>query len=185
MKPRRDSKVTQEDADPHFANHVATIQPDVPLFAQPHNPAHTAMAVLHPETGQAQEYPALSTNPATKDTWVRSFANKLGRLAQGVSNRVQGTDTIFFVPFSAVPTDRTVTYGRIVCDYRPQKSEPERTRLTVGGNLITYPYDVSTDTAKLVINSTISTPGARHMLIDVKNYYLGTPLDIYEHELGH
>jgi hypothetical protein len=121
---------------------------------------------------------------------VRSFANELGHLAQGVSNRVQGTDTIFFVPFSAIPTDRTVTYGRLVCDYRPQKSEPERTRLTVGGNLITYPYDVSTDTsdlttAKLVINSTISTPGARHMLIDIKNYYLGTPLDIYEHALGH
>jgi hypothetical protein len=84
---------------------------------------------------------------------VRSFANELGQLAQGVSNRVQGTDTIFFIPFSAVPSDRTVTYGRLVCDYRPQKSEPERTRLTGGGNLITY----------------------------VKNYYLGTPFDIYKY----
>jgi hypothetical protein len=35
--------------------------------------------------------------------------------------------------------------------------------------------------AKLVINSTISNPGTRHMFVDVKNYYLGTPLDIYEY----
>jgi hypothetical protein len=145
-----------------------------------------AHAVLHPTTGEVMEYKALSTNPTTKDTWIRSYANELGRLAQGVGNRFKGTDTIFFIPFNDVPADRTVTYGRIVCDYRPQKSEPERTRLTVGGNLIEYPFDVSTDTsdlttAKLVINSTISTPNARHMLIDVKNYYLGTPMDRYEY----
>jgi hypothetical protein len=149
-------------------------------------PTHLANAVLHPETGMALEYRTLSTDPTTTTTWVRSFANELGRLAQGVGDRVQGTDTIFFIPFTAVPSDRTVTYGRIVCDYRLQKAEPDRTRLNVGGDLINYPYDVSTDTsdlttAKLVINSTISTPDARHMLIDVKNYYLGTPLDIYKY----
>lgn len=145
-----------------------------------------ANAVLHPETGEAMEYRALVKNPNTQAIWTRSFANELGRLAQGVGNRIDGTDTIFFIPHSSVPPDRTVTYGRIVCDYRPQKSEPERTRLTVGGNLIDYPFDVSTDTsdlttAKLVINSTISTPGARQVLIDLKNYYLGTPMDRYEY----
>jgi hypothetical protein len=145
-------------------------------------PSHLAHAVLHPETGVALEYRTLSMeDPTTTTTWVRSFANELGRLAQGVGDCIQGTDTIFFIPFAAVPSNRTVTYGRLVCDCRPQKAEAERTRLTVD-----YPYDVSTDTsnlttAKLVINSTISTPGARHMLIDVKNYYLGTPLDIYEY----
>ena len=75
-----------------------------------------------------------------------------------------------------VPDDRhkDVSYGRIVVDYRPQKDEPYRTRLTVGGNLINYPGDVSTPTAsittaKLVINSTISTRGKRYMCCDVKN----------------
>jgi hypothetical protein len=63
------------------------------------------------------EYKALSTNPATKTTWVRSFANELGRLTQGVGTRITGTDTIFFIPFARVPTDRTMTYGRLVCDY--------------------------------------------------------------------
>jgi hypothetical protein len=33
-----------------------------------------------------------------------------------------------------------------------------------------------------VINNTISTPSACHLLIDVKNYYLvGTPMDRYEY----
>lgn len=145
-----------------------------------------ANAVLHPDTGEVMEYRALAAHPKTQAIWTKSFANELGRLAQGVGNRITGTDTIFFIPKTSVPQDRTVTYGRIVCDYRPQKSEPERTRLTVGGNLINYPYDVSTDTsdlttAKLVINNTVSTPGARHLLIDLKNYYLGTPMERYEY----
>ena len=186
---------------PPLANYVSTITPNTPVWP-PHttvlppltNPAphhgipakHMANAVLHPETGAIMDYRSLSTNPTTQKTWIRSYSNELGRLAQGVGDRVKGTDTIFFIPFQDVPADRTVTYGRIVCDYRPQKAEPERTRLTVGGNLIEYPYDVSTDTsdlttAKLVINSTISTPNARHLLIDVKNYYLGSPMDRYEY----
>ena len=179
---------------PPQANYVTSITPGVPVLPplatanSGHGiPAkHMANSVLHPDTGEVMEYRSLSTNPATKATWTRSYANELGRLAQGVADRVNGTDTIFFIPFQEVPADRNVTYGRIVCDYRPQKAEPERTRLTVGGNLVDYPFDVSTDTsdlttAKLVINSTISTPNARHLLIDVKNYYLGTPMERFEY----
>jgi hypothetical protein len=85
-----------------------------------------------------------------------------------------------------VPPGRTVTYGRIVCELRPNKKELHRTRLTVGGNLIDYPGDVSTKTAglttaKLLFNSVISTPEARFMGIDVKNFYLNTPMDRYEY----
>jgi hypothetical protein len=67
-----------------------------------------------------------------------------------------------------------VTYGRIVVALQPQKSEVERTRLTVGGNLIEYPGDVSTKTAGLttskILNSVLSTPGAKVMGIDLKNF---------------
>jgi hypothetical protein len=54
--------------------------------------------------------------------------------------------------------------------------------ITVGGNLIDNPGDVSTKTADLVTakilwSSVLSTPGARYMAINVKNLYLGTPLD--------
>eukprot|EP00957_Ditylum_brightwellii_P044213 3354904-Ditylum_brightwellii.AAC.1 len=56
----------------------------------------------------------------------------------------------------------------------------------VGSDRINYPHDVSTPTAdaitaKCVINSTISTPGAKFMCLDIKNFYLGTPMDWYEY----
>ena len=132
------------------------------------------------------EYRALNSNPRTKELWNRSAANEFGRLAQGVGNRIVGTDTIFFIRRSQVPRHKKATYPRFVVSYRGQKAEPERTRLTVGGNLIDYAGDVSTRTAdmtsfKLLANSTISTPGARFSVIDIKNFYLGTPMDEYEY----
>jgi len=51
----------------------------------------------------------------------------------------------------------------------------------VGGNLIDYPWEVATPTsnlttAKLLFNSVISTPGAVFVVMDVKNFYLNTPM---------
>ena len=76
---------------------------------------------------------------------------------------------------------KDITYGRIVVSYRPQKLEKHRSRLTVGGDRINYPFDVSTPTAdlptiKLLWNSVLSTPGAKFMGLDVANFYLGTPM---------
>ena len=52
-----------------------------------------------------------------KEKWMESFANELGHLASGVGKRLpHGTETIKFILFSQVPKNKTVTYGRIVCD---------------------------------------------------------------------
>jgi hypothetical protein len=56
----------------------------------------------------------------------------------------------------------------------------------VGGNLIDFPGDVSTTTAdptteKLVVNHTLSTTNAKYMCGDIKNSYMGTPLERYEY----
>jgi hypothetical protein len=85
-----------------------------------------------------------------------------------------------------IPKDRTVTYARIVVDYRPQKADPYRVRVTVGGNLLNVPGDLSTRTAemttsKLLFNSVISTDEARFACIDIKNMYLQTPMDRKEY----
>ena len=48
-----------------------------------------------------------------------------------------------------IPPDKTVTYARIVVDYWPQKADPNRVRLTAGGNLLNVPGDLSTKTADL------------------------------------
>jgi hypothetical protein len=58
--------------------------------------------------------------------------------------------------------------------------------LTVGGDILDYTGDVVTCTAdiatfQILINSTLSTEEAEIMIIDIKNYYLGTPLPIYDY----
>lgn len=148
-----------------------------------------ANAVLDKETGEMLEYRHLLRNPKFRPTWSHSAANEFGRLAQGVGTRIpKGTNTIFFIRKEDVPPDRLkdTTYGRFVCTVRPEKDEPNRTRLTLGGNLINYPGDCGTPTAdlllvKILLNSVISTPGARFMTADISNFYLNTPLKRYEY----
>ena len=77
------------------------------------------------------------------------------------------------------------TYGRLVCDIKPNKAETNRTRLTIGGNLIEYPGEKITATADLItikcqLNAIISERHAKFCTLDIKNFYLGTPLQSYE-----
>jgi hypothetical protein len=85
-----------------------------------------------------------------------------------------------------IPNDRNITYGKIVCDYNPHKKEKECVRLTVGGDRLDYSGDVATSAAdittlKILINITLSTEDATMMMMDIKNYYLGTPLPRFEY----
>ena len=66
------------------------------------------------------------------------------------------------------------------------KKDPNHVLITVGGNLIEYPYELTTRTvdlitSKILWNSIISTPGARFAAADIKHFYLNTPLDRYEY----
>jgi hypothetical protein len=147
-----------------------------------------ANTIIDPETGASMEYRHFIKHPKYSNIWSTSFSNEIGRLAQGVGGRIKGIDTINFIEYNKVPIDRwkDVTYGNIVVDYRPQKEEENRTRLTVGGNLIDFPGEVSTPTAditttKLVINSTVSTPNAKYMCGDIKHFYLGVPMERKEY----
>jgi hypothetical protein len=56
----------------------------------------------------------------------------------------------------------------------------------VGGHKINYPFKVATPTAdlltvKLLFNSVISTEGAKFVSVDIKNFYLCTPLERYDY----
>jgi hypothetical protein len=58
--------------------------------------------------------------------------------------------------------------------------------MTVGGNRIEYPGEVAMETAdltitKAILNSVYSTKAALYMNMDIKKYYLGTPLERYEY----
>jgi len=137
--------------------------------------------VLDDETGDLLEYRHLLKHPKYRDVWSQSFGKEIRRLATV-------TETIAFVSKQQIPRERRrdITYGRIVFAYRSEKKDPYRTRITMGGNLINYPGDCGAPTAdlltvKLMFNSIISTPNAKFMTIDNKDFYLMTPMDRFEY----
>ena len=146
---------------------------------------HFLGTIIDKETGKMGEYRHLIMNASTRKVWECSFSNEIGRLFRGIQN-LKGTYTCFFIRKSQVPSDKRPTYGRIVCNFRPQKEEQHRTRLTVGGDRIDYPGTKATPTAdlttaKLLINSTISTPDVIFLGIDLSNIYLNTPMPNHEY----
>eukprot|EP00957_Ditylum_brightwellii_P009149 692015-Ditylum_brightwellii.AAC.1 len=174
-------------------NHVMTVKPSTRQgqFAEATQQLSLtqllANAVIDEETGRSLEYRHLIKDSKYQKVWVTLCANEFGRLAQGVGKRMpNGTSTIKFITKNQVPDNKKPTYARFVCDVRPQKAEKHRTRITVGCNLIEYPGEVHTpttdmDVAKLLFNSVISTPRARFFTLDIKDFYLNTPMEQYEY----
>jgi hypothetical protein len=80
-----------------------------------------ANAVIQPTTGANMEYRGLIADKETFPIWDCAAANEFGRLAQGVGGRIEGSNTIYFIPRLAVPPNKTVTYGRFVVDVRPNE----------------------------------------------------------------
>ena len=104
------------------------------------------------------------STPGAKCLWVPE--------SQGVGNRIDDTNTIFFEKKYAVPKGKKVTYGRLVCDIKEHKSETHQTWLTVSGNLLDFTGLLSTPTltvttAKCLFNSVISTPWSKCLVADV------------------
>jgi hypothetical protein len=137
-----------------------------------------ANAVICPETGKPLKHQELIKKLRYKIKWMRSTANEI--------NRLYNSNTIRFIRRSNIPKGQKVTYGSFVVDIKDHKKEKERTRLTVGGDQIEYPGDKSTrtaglTTAKILINSVISTLGAKFLVIDITNFYLNTPLGKFEY----
>ena len=147
-----------------------------------------ANAVMDPDTGKQLEYKQLISHPNNHlcQTWQHSSANEFGQLAQGVGGHITGTETIKFIQYHEMPKNRRPTYASFMCEVRPEKTEKEQTRLSVGGNLIDYPDPVTTHTCDLVtfkmhINSTLSWTKQKYCSFDVKNFYLNTPMERSEY----
>ena len=115
--------------------------------------------------------------------WDRSTSNEFGRLANGNQHGVKGTNTIEFIHHFDLPGDKKVTYGCFVCNYRPLKSEQYRVRLVVGGDGLDYNEDAGAPAAsmletKILLNSAISDAhkGAKFFTLDIKDFFLATPM---------
>ena len=111
-----------------------------------------------------------------KNRWTPALSNEWGRLAQGSHTGVESTDTIDFIQYSSVPTDRKVAYASFVCYHRPLKDEEWRIRLVIGGDKLTYDTDSGSPAidileTKMLLNSIISDAkkyGARFLSMDLK-----------------
>jgi hypothetical protein len=115
-------------------------------------------------------------HPKYKDVWTTSFGKKIRRLTTT-------TETIFFIRTEDIPSDRKgdETYARIVSVFCDGKKDKYRTCVTMGRNLVNFPGDCGTPTAdlltvKLLLNSIISTTNAKFMTLDIKDFYLMTPM---------
>ena len=74
----------------------------------------------------------------------------------------------------------------MVATIRPTKAEVNRVRVTVGGNRLDFSgattnHCASLTTTKCLLNSTISTPGAYFITLDINNFYYGTAMACYEY----
>jgi hypothetical protein len=140
---------------------------------------------FNPDTGKLADYKELS-QCSDGQLWIAANIDEIGRLCDGHDNRMPtGTQKMRFISHKDIPKTAKVTYLSIVAAHRPEKEKKHRIRYTVGGNLIEYAGDVSTKTAdlktaKLIFNSVISTINARFMTLDLKDFYLGTPMSTPE-----
>ena len=101
---------------------------------------------------------------------------------------VEGAGTMFSIYKQDITVDRWkyVSYGRVVVDYFPDKRDPYRTQLTIGSDRVNYLGFCGTPTViwttvKLLLNIIISTINAHFMTIDIKYFYLNTPMERSEY----
>eukprot|EP00804_Cyclotella_cryptica_P011793 CCRYP_011361-RA/>CCRYP_011361-RA protein AED:0.17 eAED:0.11 QI:0/0/0/0.8/0.25/0.2/5/0/1137 len=140
---------------------------------------HFCAGVQHPVTGETiTKYKILIKMPEMNEIWTTAFGKEFGNLAQGdLKTGEKGTNTLFVMShdeIANIPNGRT-------------KADPNRVRITAGGNLIKdYPGELTTRTADLTTsqimwNSVLSTARAKFMGVDIKSFFLTAPLDRYEY----
>ena len=121
-------------------------------------------------------------DPIINNRWLSAGENEFGRLFQGFSaNNIEGMNVLEWIFKHEVPNNKVVTYACYMVAYRPEKDEPFRVRITAGGDRPIYEGNVSTqvstmETFKLLLNSTISTEGAKMFTGDISNMYLESML---------
>jgi hypothetical protein len=149
-----------------------------------HYPTNMLHAVLDKTTGHLMEMRHLLVNPKYRELWGKSYTKELGRLAQGMPRVSEETNTFIFIHHKDIPHNCkcNVMYAQVCVNYCPEKEDPNRTQVTMGSNLLQYPGDCGTPTVdmitvKLHLNSIISTKNTRYCTIDLKDFYLNTPMD--------
>jgi hypothetical protein len=140
------------------------------------------------ENGELLEYCKLIANQATWATWMHSYGNDIRQLPQGMPAATLAPNYCFH---QKAPGPLRQSKGRDLWPHHlPHQTkkleELNQKRLAAGGDRVHYPGNTGTPTTnlltvKLIINSIISTPSAKFMTMDIKDFYLSTPMTRYEH----
>jgi hypothetical protein len=86
---------------------------------------------------------------------------------------------MFSIRYTSVPKNKKPTYLTVVSAYQPKKLNPQYICWTVGGDCFVYGAADLT-TAKILLNSVISTPDAKFLDIGIKDFYFGTTMTPFE-----
>jgi hypothetical protein len=152
------------------------------------NPTHAwyrAMTAVDMDTaGKVLKYRA-ALKTSDKDNWEAAACTELRRLLASGTGR--------FIKHAELPKFRRPAYYNPVIKSKLEPGSVQREYRVRGtyGNLCTdYPGDLTANTAdlttiKVLLNATISEPESCFSTLDIKDYYLGTPLDRKEYMVMH
>ena len=117
---------------------------------------HVENSVLDQENIKQLNYVQLRKHTKFQETWNKYFSNEMGILYQGVvivnngiGKRIEVTNTFHVIKFEDIPKYwlNEICYTSVVCEVRPGKKDPNRTRITICGKNVCYPGDVGTNIA--------------------------------------
>ncbi len=119
-----------------------------------------------------------------------AYNEPMPRLKKLSASLIPSPCSLRYTTTNEIPSDRhrdvVLYYNPVVKQKLTDGQIQFRVRGTTGGNLLLIPYDVSARTAdldvvKLLMHSVISS-NRQWMTIDIKDYYLGTPLPSSRYE---
>ena len=115
-----------------------------------------------------------------RDRWLKAADEEFDRL-------IKTTETMKLIPWSSKPHGRKVSYynPQIRIKIKADGSSEYRVRGTYGGDISDYQGPTAAQTAdmvsiKVLLNATVSE-GARFITADIKDFYLGTPMEVKEY----
>ena len=100
------------------------------------------------------------------------------------NQRIKGTGTFKVIRINNIPFDKQndICHTRVVCEYLPDKDDPNRMHIKIAGGLILIHFDLSITTGSLelvnlMINSVLYLPNALFADFDIQNVYLDTTME--------
>jgi hypothetical protein len=117
-------------------------------------------------------------NGPDKDIWMKAHGEEIVRLIESKTGRV--------IHHYDMPKDRKAAYYNPQLKIKIKADGPQyRVRGTIGGDQVHYPgetaaYTASLETIRILLNAIVSED-ASFLTADIKDFYLGTPLDRKEY----